>query len=125
MILQDDANPCSGKGPGRSPQTPAEGRVSDQAPSDQMHPPRLSEANTVVSTRLIFVIALIDSVSVPVPASVTGRESACAWLERNFRDAGTAAFYRAERIADHPHLISGGVYAPTTELAFLTRRPEA
>ena len=56
-------------------------------------------------------------------STVTGLDSASTWLNRNFQYAEAAAFYRAERIADHPVLICGGIYAPTTELAFLTRGP--
>ena len=83
---------------------------------------RACRANAIISTGSVLIIALIDNVAVPVPASVTGLDSAMHWLERNFAQAETAEFYRAERIADHPTMICGGVYAPTTELAFLSRR---
>ncbi len=108
MIRHDDADLCARAGAATHAAT---------QPAAQ----RLSRANTVISASPICVIALNDDISVPVPSSVTGLASASHWLERNFREAGTAAFYRAERVADHPHLICGGVYAPTTELAFLTR----
>lgn len=86
-------------------------------------PRRLSRASAVMSAGNVSVIALIDDGYVAVPDTVTGLESAIAWLDRNFRDAGTAAFYRAERVAEHPVLICGGIFAPTTELAFLNRKP--
>lgn len=85
-------------------------------------PPRLSRANAIVSTTPVSVIALIDTAAVAVPASVTGIDGASHWLDRNFPNAGTVAFYRAERIADHPTLVCGGIYAPVSELAFLTPR---
>lgn len=95
----------------------------DPLPDCDPLPQRLNKANTVISASTVAVIALIDDTCLAVPSAVSGLDSASVWLDRNFWDAETAAFYRAERIGDHPMLICGGIYAPTMELAFLIRKP--
>lgn len=81
--------------------------------------PKLISANTV------RIIAVVDGDVIAPPACVDGLASAGAWLDHTYPDAAQAVFYKAERLADHPDLICGGVFGSCGELAFVKRKAAA
>lgn len=76
----------------------------------------------LLSPKPVTVIAVVDGEIIAPPEYVNGLSSANTWLDHTYPDAGQAAFYKAEKLAEHPALISGGLYGSCGELAFVARR---
>ena len=80
---------------------------------------------TLTLTATPGAIAIIDGTMLAVPATVQGVASASFWLDQHHPEADQAAFFHARRIADHPDLICGGIYAPGPLLCEAERRADA
>lgn len=87
----------------------------------QSNPMPETIGQSITSPENVRVIAVVDGETIAAPAYVDGIGSASAWLDNTHPDAGTAVFYKAMKVGDHPALICGGVFAAVDELAFLSR----